>query len=156
MKRRIERFLAPLIIGFVLVGVLAATLNRLPVQAAPAALGPVQVFTLNTASIAATTTFTPTATGGRWSDIGGDTPATSAEIWLLVDETTANTTTFVLQVSPDGTTWINHSTGSALASNVAADSNTYTVARIEGIYYKIVATVTNSNPLTPTIRVVLR
>ena len=146
-RKRLIRFLVPLVIGFVLIGVLVATLRAAPSQA-----GPVQVVNLNTASIITTTTFA----GGRWSALGTDTPPITAEVWLFVDETTVNTTTFVLQVSPDGTTYVNHSTVSALASDVAADSNTYKVATIEGVFYQIVATLTNTNTLTPTIKVVLR
>jgi hypothetical protein len=126
--------------------------SQVPLRGLPGVAGPVQVVNLNTASIITTTTFA----GGRWSALGSDTPATQAEIFLFVDETTVNTTTFVLQVSPDGTTWVNHSTGSALATDVAADSNTYKVAAIEGVFYQIVATASNSNTLTPTIKVVLR
>jgi len=153
---KIKRLLAPLILGFVLVGVLAATLNRLPVQAAPEAAGPVQVYTLNTASIITTTTFTPSATGGRWSALGSDTPATSAEVWLFLDMGTVNTATFALQVSPDGSTWLAHNTAGALATDLAADTNVYTTTTIQGVYYRVVATLTNTNTLTPVLKVVLR
>lgn len=126
------------------------------VAAAPLQDGPVQVFVLNTAGIAATTTFTPTATGGRWSALGTDRPPVTAEIWLTVSEPTVNTTTLALQVSPDNSTWLAHSTIGALATDVVTDTTVYTTAAIHGVYYRIVATVSNTQTLTPTIKVVLR
>ena len=153
MKNKIDRFLGALLISFVLTGVVAATLNQ--IRAAPPASA-VQVFTLNSAAIAATTTFTPTATGGRWSDLGAEQPPTAAEVWLFVDEGTVNTATFALQVSPDGATWIAHNTAGALATNLAADTNVYTATTIQGVYYRVVATLSNTETLTPVIKVVLR
>jgi hypothetical protein len=160
MQRRIDKFLGVLFIALVaLAGVIAPLgfWSGSGASAAPLPAGPVQVFTLNTASLITNTTFTPTATGGRWSALGTDQPPTVAEVWLFVDETTANTATFTLQVSPDGTTWLPHNTGGGtIAASVAADSNVYTSTVIQGIYYRVAVTVTNSNPLTPVIKVVLR
>jgi hypothetical protein len=122
-----------------------------PVQAAPAGRA-VEAITLNTAAVATSTTWS----GGRWSALGSDDPAMTAEIWLFVDVGTVNTTTFGLQVSPDNSTWVDHSTAGTLAADVAADTNQFTVAAVQGVYYRIVATMTNTNTLTPTIKVVLR
>lgn len=118
----------------------------------PALDGPVQVINLASAAIATTTTWT----GGRWSALGTDRPPTKAEIWLTVVEPTVNTTTFVLQVSPDNSTWLAHKAIGTLASSVATNTSIYTATTIEGVYYRVVATVSNTQTLTPTIKVVLR
>lgn len=114
----------------------------------------VESILLNSASVAASANFG----GDRWSSLGDDNPATIAEIYLFYDTTaTVNTSTFVLQVSPDaGTHWINHSTASALATNLVTDTNTYTRTTIEGTHFRVAATLANTVTVTPTIRVVLR
>lgn len=155
LRLRIERLFFSLGIGLGLIGIVILPLLLWPAHAAPPSSS-VQVFTLNTASIAATTTFTPAGTSGRWSQLGVDQPATKAEIWLFLDMGTVNTTTFGLHVSPDGTTWTDHATSSTIGTALIADTNKYITATIEGVYYRIVATTTNSNALTPTIKVVVR
>lgn len=121
------------------------------IRAAPEAVR-TEVTTLNSAAIATTTTWS----GGRWSALGRDAPPTIAEVYWFIDVGTVNTTTLVLQVSPDNSTWVNHSTASALATNVATDTNAYTRTTIEGLYYRVQATATNTETLTPTIKVLLR
>jgi hypothetical protein len=149
LKSLLVTFLASLI----LIGLGLLPLGYWSAQAAPEMVR-VQVSTLNAAAITTTTNFG----GSRWSDLGTDQPATIAEVYLLInlDDTAINTTTFTLQVSPDGTNWLNHSSASALASSVATDTNTYTRTTVEGTHYRIVASPTNTNTLTPTIKVVLR
>ncbi len=112
----------------------------------------IEVSTLNSAAIATTTTWS----GGRWSALGSENPPTIVEIYWFIDVGTVNTTTFVLQVSPDNSTWVNHSTSSALVSNVVADASAYTRATIEGLYYRVTATAQNTNTITPVLKVLLR
>ena len=151
MYRKLERILAALLVGLALLGLTTWPLWARTVGAAPDRAA-VQVVTLNSTSVATSTTWT----GGRWSIQGAENPATKAEVWLFVDETTANTTTFGLQISPDNTTWLPHSTAGTLATDIAADANSFVTLDIQGAYYRVVATATNTNTLTPTIKVVLR
>lgn len=144
---RFIRALAP-----ALAGLLLAALVLLPLRAGPAVAAGIEVHTLNTAPITTTSTFG----GGRWTAIGVDQTPTVAEIYLLVAMPTVNTTTFSLQISPDGETWLNHSSAGTLASGVVTDTNTYTRTTVEGIFYRIVATASATGTLTPTIKVVLR
>jgi hypothetical protein len=108
------------------------------------------VTNLNTTSIATTTTFA----GGDWA--GGKEPYTTADIFTFIDQADVNTLTLTLQVSPDNTTFVDHSASSALVTNNAADANAYTAAAIHGRFFQIVATAGNTNTVTPTIIVVLR
>lgn len=146
-----QKLITTLFITLALLGLL------LPVQwnaaAAPDAVR-VQTITLNTSAITEATNFG----GDRWSAIGVDNPPTVAEVYLLIDidGSAVNTTTFTLQVSPDGTNWLNHSSASALASSVATDTNTYTRTTVEGTHFRVVAAPTNNETLTPTIKVILR
>jgi hypothetical protein len=149
MPEKLNRLLGALLISLVLIGVVPATLNQ--IHAAPPASA-VQVVNLNSTAVHTSTIWS----GGRWSGQGQELPPSVAEIWLNVDEGTVNTATFALQVSPDNSTWLAHNTAGALATNLAADSNTYTRTTIEGVYYRIVATLTNTNTLTPVIKIVLR
>ncbi len=125
-------------------------------QQSPAGAAPnparVEVITLNSSAIAATTVWT----GGRWSALGSENPPTIVEVYWFIDVGTVNTTTLTLQVSPDNSTWVNHSTSSALVSNVVADTNAYTRATIEGLYYRVTATAQNTQTITPVIKILLR
>ena len=104
--------------------------------------------TINTASIAANTSFT--ARQWNWA---GQT-ATTAEIWYDIDQGTTNTMTLYLDASPDNSMW---KTGvKTVVSNNAADATGYVTETIVGRYFRIRATVANSNAVTPTIKVVLK
>lgn len=130
------------------VGLLPATWSA---QAAPEQVR-TEVATLNSAAITTTTNFG----GNRWSALGVDDPPTTAEVYLFIDVGTVNTTTFTLQVSPDNSTWVNHSSAATLTSAVVTNTNTYSRTTIEGIYYRVRAVTSNSNQITPTIKVVTR
>ncbi|HEX9925305.1 MAG TPA: hypothetical protein VGD99_21795 [Anaerolineae bacterium] len=146
-----QKLLATLFFSLALLGLL------LPVQwnaaAAPEAVR-VVASTLNTSAITEETNFG----GSRWSALGVDTPPTVAEVYLLIDidDSAVNTTTFTLQVSPDGTNWLNHSSASALATAIDVDTDTYTRTTVEGTHFRVVAAPTNNESLTPTIKVILR
>lgn len=105
---------------------------------------------VNTAGIAASG-----VVGGssyNWST--GETAYTSAEVWYSIDQGTTNTITLRLDASPDGTIWkTGHTT---VVSANAADATSYTTSTIAGRYFRIYATVVNTNTVTPTIKVVLR
>ena len=118
-----------------------------PVLAAPVEVSNPQVFTLNSTGIAASQNFAGIGPMGQHEQM---------QIFMFVDQGTVNTTTLVLQVSPDNETFVNHSTGSALLTNNAADADSYKSVAVEGLYYRIAATLANTNTVTPTIKVVLR
>lgn len=157
MSRLTRLLLGPALALLLITGVLAL----LPMDQPALRLGSgqalaagVEVHTLNTAPITSTTNFG----GERWAAVGVDQPPTVAEIYLLVDldDTAINTTTFTLQVSPDGVTWLDHGSASALATALVTDTNTYSRTTVDGIFYRIVATPSTTDTLTPTVKVVLR
>ena len=91
----------------------------------------------------------------KWAE--GDPPHASADIFMDVDQgSTVNTLTLVLQVSHDNSNWYNHAASSALMTDNAADIATYSAVTINGLYFRVAATVANTETVTPTIRVVLR
>lgn len=164
MKNRAEWLLLSVALAVALIaGAMFPILTQSPLVSL-AAPNParIEVTTLNSAAIATTTTWS----GGRWSPLGSDSPPTIAEVYWFVDvdtsavnpptSTTINTTTFVLQISPDNSTWVNHSSASALATNVIADVDAYTRTTIEGLYYRVTATAQNTNTITPAIKVLVR
>jgi hypothetical protein len=104
--------------------------------------------TINTASIAADTTWN----ARQWNWSGNE--ATTAEVWYSIDQGTTNTITLYLDASPDNSLW---KTGYAtVVSANEADATSYTTATIVGRYYRIRADVTNTNTITPTIKVILK
>jgi hypothetical protein len=95
----------------------------------------------------------------------GSNPYSYADIYYSIDQGETNTITLRLDVSPDGTNYVQFvpkgdpgfTDGSAtiVASN-AADASAMVTAEIAFPYFKIYATVTNSELVTPTVKVYLR
>lgn len=116
------------------------------IDAGSQALASSRAVVINTAAIATDTTWTAREWGsGDW---------TTAEIWYSIDQGTTNTMTLYLDVSPDNSIWKTGQT-TIVSANVA-DATSYTSATIAGTYYRIRADVTNSNSITPTIKIVFR
>ena len=95
----------------------------------------------------------------------GTTPFTAADVYYNIDQGTTNTITLKLQVSPDNSAWIDYVAKAApgitdgaatITSTIIADASGYVVAPIHLQYFRVVATVTNSELVTPTIKVFLR
>lgn len=95
----------------------------------------------------------------------GSTPFTWADIYYSIDQGTTNTVTLSLEVSPDGTNYVSFvpkadpgltdASANIVASN-AADASGYVSAEIAMRFFKVKATVTNSELVTPTVKVWLR
>lgn len=147
MLNKIAKLLCPILASAALVVVALSPFTN--TQASPEVVT-IQAVTLNSDAITTTTTFT----GNRWTALGTDQPHTVAEIYFVVDIATVNTTTFALQVSPDGTNWFDSNAGTL--ATVVTDTSVYTRVNIDGAQYRIVATAENTNTLTPTIKLVLR
>lgn len=105
------------------------------------------LLTLNTASIVTTTSY-----ARNWGEGGFSV----ADVYYSIDQTDVATLTLTLQVSPDAVTWVNHSASSAIVSLNAADASGYTGGIVVHLpYFRVTATVSNTNTVTPTIKVYL-
>ena len=136
-----KRVLLPVVLAAVLLVTALGSVAAVPNAA------PVRVITVNSAPVATDTTF-------RTLDWAG---YQYADIFYRIDEGTVNTTTLELEVSPDGLNWYDHNDVPAIVSNVAADTNGYTDSvQVEGYKFRIIANVTNTNTVTPNIKMVLR
>jgi len=146
MKKTRAAFLA--LIVFVAILATAAIVGGLSAEPTQGASLPI---TVNSALITQTTTFDRS----QWSNVGG--VETSAEIFYDIDQgSTPNTLTLKLQASPDIVQWTDYST---FVTDNLADVTAYTTTNILGRYFRIVATVPvtgNAEPVTATIKVVLR
>lgn len=83
-----------------------------------------------------------------------DNTWTDAEVWYDIDQGTTNTVTLRLDVSPDGSMW--KTTYATVVSNNAADATGYITPTINGRFFRVYATVANTNTVTPTVKVILR
>jgi len=105
------------------------------------------LLTLNTASILTTTSY-----ARNWGEGGFSV----ADVYYSIDQTDVNTLTLTLQVSPDAVTWMNHSASSAIVTLNAADASGYVGGIVVHLpYLRVTATVSNTNSVTPTIKVYL-
>lgn len=146
MKKQFKlSVLSVLLAAVLLIGVMLALQSTpQPVSAAGASWPQL----INTASIAADTTFT----ARQWNWDGND--KTTAEVWYSIDQGTTNTVTLYLDASPDNSMW--KTSYATVVSANAADATSYTTATIVGRYYRIRADVSNTNTITPTIKVILK
>lgn len=104
--------------------------------------------TVNDASITQTTTFN----SRLWS--WQNNQATTAEIfWDIDQEGGGNSLDLDLYASPDNVLWA--SVGNLVTGNTT-DTVAYSTTNIIGSYFRVVATAAGSDPVTPTIKVVLR
>jgi len=135
--------LAALVIG-VVVPLSAAPVQPDPVQAAPPAA---RITTINSAAIATSTNFS----GYDWSVY------TAMDLFYRVTEGTVNTVTLTIQVSPGDGNWYAHALSPTLVSDIATTSNGYVGSiPVQGAQYRIVATLSNTNSVTPGLKSVLR
>ena len=144
-----KRFLATLVLLAALVLVAVVPLSAAPVQ--PPQVRPVipaaRITTINSAVIATSTNFS----AYDWSVY------TAMDLFYRVTEGTVNTLTLTIEVSPDGTNWYAHALSPTLVSNIATTSNGYVGSiPVQGAQYRIVATVSNTNSVTPVLKSVLR
>jgi hypothetical protein len=105
--------------------------------------------TVNTASITQSSAFIG---GVDWGSEG----YAQADAYYSIDQGTVNTVTLTLQVSPNDSVWIAHNLSSTIVADNAEDATNY----MGGIavhlqYFRITATLSNNNAITPTIRVYL-
>jgi hypothetical protein len=138
-----KRVLLPVVLAAVLLVTALGSVAAVPNAA------PVRVINVNSVPVATDTTF-------RTLDWAG---YQYADIFYRVDVNAGavNTTTLELEVSPDGSNWYDHNDVPAIVSNVAADANGYTDSvQVEGYKFRIIANVTNTNTVTPNIKMVLR
>ena len=136
MKKQLKLYSA------VLVSVLLLLVAFAPLEA--------RVTTINTASIAADSNFTNNIWGA---------PSTEADLFYRIDQDDAatNTLSIELEVSPDGVNWYDHVTSPTLVSANSADANGYVPnIPVQGYQYRIVANATNTNTVTPNLKIVIR
>lgn len=88
----------------------------------------------------------------NWSNPGVNW--TAAEVWYSIDQGTTNTTTLRVDSSPDGSMW--KTTHATVVSDNAADATGYITTTIAGQYFRIYATLANTNTVTPTVKVIFR
>jgi hypothetical protein len=147
-SKLLARAALPILLGmFLLVGVLWFLPADIPVSV-QASAPPVAV--LNSADIATDTTWV----GYSWPNVGGIMPKT-VDIYLsYTAPTTATTTTFYLDTSPDGNLWLAHNEIPALWTDVVTTTDAYTTVTIAGWQYRIRAVVANTETITPKLWVV--
>jgi hypothetical protein len=144
--KQLKRALAGLALAAGLVGALTVGLSAEPVDVSAA--GASYPITVNSSSIADDTTFS----AYQWNWDGND--KTTIEVWYSIDQGTTNTTTIYLDASPDNSMW---KTGYAtVVSANAADATSYATATIVGRFFRIRADTTNTNTITPTIKVIYK
>jgi len=134
-----------------LFGLLAAgSLSAAPVQPEPVVAAPplARITTINTAAIDESTNFS----NYDWSVY------TYLDLFYRVtDGASVNTMTLEIEVSPDGTNWYDHALSGTLVSGIATTTNSYVGSiPVQGAQYRIVATVDNTNSVTPNLKGVLR
>ena len=133
-------------------GLLCSRETQSPVQVSPQAVSqtnrPMWIV-VNSTSITQATNFT----AYDWASLG----YSLADVYYSIDQGTAtNTLTITLQVSPDKSTFLSHSTNSALLTASSADTTSYTpTIPVHLQHFRIAATVANTNTVTPTIKVYL-
>lgn len=95
----------------------------------------------------------------------GSNPFVNADIYYSIDQGTTNNITLTLEVSPDGTNYVSYvpknapgfTDGSSnIVANNGADASAYVTAPIHMRFFKVKATVGNSNLVTPTVKAFLR
>lgn len=146
MYKKLSRILLTALLAItLLLGTLAVLDQAQPVEAA--ASNPVVI---NTAGITASGVLG--SSSYQWAST--QSTASTAEVWYSIDQGTTNTITIRLDNSPDGTMW--KTTYATVVSANAADATGYTTATIVGRYYRLYATVANTNTVTPTVKVILK
>ncbi|RLC72516.1 MAG: hypothetical protein DRI81_16265 [Chloroflexi bacterium] len=148
--KRFEKISLAMLAAVLVLGLLLGVLRSEParVDAAESQAGASWPITVNTAAIEGNTTFT----ARQWNY--AEQTATTAEIWYSIDQGTTNTMTLYLDASPDNSIW---KTGvKTVVSANEADASGYETQTIVGRYFRIRATVANTNTITPTIKVVLK
>ena len=141
--------------------VVALIVGGIPLWASPAAIpaaGPLAIPTpLAVANFPATSARlakTATLWNGTALTASGASPAIDiagyglADVQVVIDVGTVNTTTVKLQFSNNNSNWVD---GVAIASAITADTNTLAQYVLFGRYVRAYATLTNSNPITMTV-----
>lgn len=144
-KKRIAPFLSiGLLVVVLLAGVFAAIT---PPQEAEAATYPISVNSegITASGVIGSASYLWSPTDSTWD---------TAEIWYAIDQGTTNTVTLRVDVSPDGSMW--KTTYATVVANNAADATGYITPTINGRYFRIYATVSNTNTVTPTVKAILR
>jgi len=105
------------------------------------------LITVNSAAIAADTNFS----GHIWGRYTG------ADLFYAIDQTSVNTLSLELEISPDGAAWYNSTLSPTLLSANAADASGYVAELpVHGWQWRIVANVSNTETVTPVVKVILR
>lgn len=116
-----------------------------------AAFAPLEarVISVNSASIAGDTNFS--------NNLWGSPSTGRADLFYRIDQGTVNTTSLELEISPDGVDWYDDPVSPTLLSANAADA-TGVVADIpiHGYQFRLVANTTNTNTITPVLKIVIR
>lgn len=146
MYKKISRILLTILLATALLFGALAVLN----QTQPVAASATNPVVINTTGVTASGVLG--SSSYQWSTTQSDW--TTAEVWYSIDQGTTNTITLRLDNSPDGTMW--KTTYATVVSANAADATGYTTATIVGRYYRIYATVANTNTVTPTVKVILK
>lgn len=150
-----DRWMAAALAAILALILLIGSLASLAVAPAPAVAGPpaVQVvddpvlISVNSAAIAADTNFS----GHIWGRYE------NADLAYDIDQTNVNTLSLELEVSLDGVTWFDHTISPTLLSANEADAAGYVAGLpVHGWQWRIVANVTNSETVTPVVKVLLR
>lgn len=107
-----------------------------------------KVFTINSASIAGDTNFS----NNLWGS-----PASQADLFYRIDQGTVNTTSLELEISPDGVDWYDDPISPTLLADNADDANGAVLnIPIHGYQFRLVANTTNTNTITPALKIVVR
>jgi len=118
-------------------------------QAIAANIRPVMI-TVNTTPITTTSNFID---GYDWASAG----YSMADVYYSIDQTVGNYITLTLQVSPDSVTWMSHT----VTDTIVADNQTDAYGCLCGVavqlpYFRVTATMTGTDFVTPTVKVYLR
>lgn len=142
-RKSLRLFLVILMAGLLLLGIFAS-LGFAPVYSPP---GYRQITVTGGTPIAADTNYSGEVGGGYQY----------VDMYYNIDQTTVNTLDLELEVSQDGSTWVNHNDNAVLLNDNAADASGYVDSTPLHLYqWRIVANLTNTNTVTPTIKVVMR
>lgn len=144
-----KRFLATVLLLAALVLVAVVPLSAAPAQPPQVkpATAAARITTINSAAIATSTNFS----GYDWSVY------TWMDLFYRVTEPTVNTLTLTIQVSPGDGNWYAHAVSPTLVSGVVTTTNSYVGSiPVSGAQYRVVATLENTETLTPVLKSVLR
>ena len=103
-------------------------------------------------SQAVVTSAVTTLDSGMWRSTLWD-DYTTAELFVnVLMSHGVNTTTWDLEVSPDGTNWFNHATSNTVFPSMATDTTSYTSTDINGRFWRVKLDPENTNRLTVTLK----